>query len=529
MGQLISRELLELFSKYIENHMGLYFPQERAGDLEMALRRAAPELGHEDPEECIRSLLLAPAEGEKIEVLASHLTVGETYFFREEKTFDILKERILPDLIRARRESCRHLRIWSAGCATGEEPYSIAILLHSMLPDFREWIISILATDINPAFLRKAASGIYGQWSFRNTPTMFRERYFRKVAKDRFEVFPDIKKRVSFQLHNLSGDICPSLTNGANGLDIIFCRNVLMYFSRRVQEEVSEKLNKSLVEGGWLAVSPVEMSANLFSSFTRADFPGVSLYKKDSSFYKKDNGKTGRLAVAPPAVPFPPYRNEIFSAEKKAALELRKTAPEAGAIPETKKRLPEAKKNFKEELFPEAGARSGQDAFTQSYQNAVALYRQGKYAEACAQAERLISSGGADTRLLALLARINADQGKLEAALELCEKAIASDKVDPGPYYLLATIQQGMGLPEKSVFSLKQALYLDPDFVLAYFLLGDLARRQGRTDESRKQFENALSAMDGYGQGDLIPESEGLTAGRLIEIINNNMREIARV
>ncbi len=528
MGAAISGELMELFSRYVEDHLGLYFPKERTGDLERALRGVSADSGFENPEACIRSFLLAPATRAQIEALASHMTVGETYFFREEKTFDVLKERILPELIRCRREKGRHLRVWSAGCATGEEPYSISILLHSMLPDFKNWDISILATDINPAFLQKASRGIYGEWSFRNAPPMFRERYFRKAAKDRsgsnprFELIPLIKERVAFQYHNLAVDICPSLTNGTNAMDIIFCRNVLMYFSRGVQEEVSRKFYNSLAEGGWLVVSPVEMSASLFSSFSQVSFPAVSLYKK----------APGKVKTGPPVIvqtdtekTFPGFFDEDGKLQTSEDFPLFWPASESQTLPDPRILLTDT--GFNE---PGTGPKEEirREASTGLYQNVLALYQAGRYAEAADEAGRLIkNSGNEDTPALVLLARIYANMGRLDDALGMCEKAISSDKLDPGPYYLLAVIQQEMGLSEESEATLKRILYLDPGFVLAWFAMGNLARRQGRAGESKKQFKNALSAMDRYGQDDLIPESGGLTAGRLAEIININIRETA--
>ena len=117
--------------------------------------------------------------------------------------FAFLEEKVLPELIELRRTTGKYLRIWSAGCCTGEEPYSLAILLDKILGDTKDWNITILATDINPIFLRKASAGIYGKWSFRDTPEWVRERYFTKTKENHFELLPKIRKRVSFTCHNL--------------------------------------------------------------------------------------------------------------------------------------------------------------------------------------------------------------------------------------------------------------------------------------------------------------------------------------
>lgn len=500
----ISEELIGLFGHFIEEHLGLYFQEERANDLERILRKASADLGFQDPEACIRSFLLSPPARDQIEVLARHLTIGETYFFRDKKSFDLLKDQVLPDLIRSRKDAGKYLRIWSAGCATGEEPYSLAILLHSMIPDFKEWNISILATDINPSFLKKAAGGVYGEWSFRGVPSSFKGRYFRRTGQGRFELLPEIRKGVVFQYHNLAEDVYPSLANNTNAMDIILCRNVLMYFSREGQKEVSRKLYLSLVENGWLLVSPVEMSAALFSPLVQVNFPGTALYRKGAS----ETGPERSFAAQKSTFPVDIHKKEFPTNEIEALPE--KWIFETGAP---------VIENGREET-------SAPTPPSPIYEDAFGLYEQGRYVEAEHEAMRLLSSRDEAARVLPLLARIYANQGKLEDALGVCEKAISLDKLNPGPHFLLATIQQEMGLLEQSAISLKRVLYLNPDFVLAYFSLGDLARKGGKTGESRKQFENALSAIRRYGQDELIPESEGISAGRLAEIIKTNLKEM---
>jgi chemotaxis protein methyltransferase CheR len=203
MSLNISDEQLSRFSDFIGATMGLHFPPQRWLDLQRGVAVAAREFGFEDVPTCMQWLMSAPLRKEQIEVLAGNLTVGETYFFREEKSFEILADGILPALIRSQEGGERRLRIWSAACCTGEEPYSLAILLHQMIPDLEDWNLTILATDLNPRFLSRAKAGLYGQWSFRNTPRWVKDRYFQKTADGRFEILPEIKRMVSFACLNL--------------------------------------------------------------------------------------------------------------------------------------------------------------------------------------------------------------------------------------------------------------------------------------------------------------------------------------
>ncbi len=268
-------------SEMIAERMGLHFPPERWADLERGLAGAAKEFDLADVAACVEWLLSAALTKAQLEVLASYLTVGETYFFREKKTFDVFAESILPELIHARRAGERRLRIWSAACCTGEEPYSLAILLSQVIPDLADWHVTILATDINERFLKKAAAGVYGEWSFRESPAWFKDRYFRRTADGHYAILPEIKKRVTFAHLNLAEDVFPSLETDTNAMDLIFCRNVLMYFTLPQARKVVEKsAPRAGADEGWLVVSPCESSQVLFSHFAAVNFPGVILYRK---------------------------------------------------------------------------------------------------------------------------------------------------------------------------------------------------------------------------------------------------------
>src|SRR5712691_1715329 len=278
-----SEDLLAQFSELVAGQMGLHFPHERWRDLERGVMAAAGEFGFRDAESCIRDLIASPLSRDQIRVLASHLTVGETYFFREKSSLGVLANEVLPELIRARRGGQQLLRLWSAGCCTGEEAYSLACLLSGLLPDPQDWHITILGTDINPRSLRKAIDGIYTRWSFRDNPPWLTERYFEAITDGRFGVRDRVKKMVTFSYLNLVEDSYPSLPTNTTAMDVILCRNVLMYFAPEVAGRVVNKLYRSLVDGGWLIVSPTETSQPLFSDFATVNFPGAVFYQKGAT------------------------------------------------------------------------------------------------------------------------------------------------------------------------------------------------------------------------------------------------------
>jgi len=471
--------------------MGLHFPRERWHDLEHGVSSAAAEFGFGDAETCIKWLVSSQLMKQELEILASHLTIGETYFFREKKSFEVLEENILPGLIRSRMENERRLRIWSAGCATGEEPYSIAILLTRMIPDLKDWNITILAMDINPRFLTKAQKGLYSEWSFRDAPA-WTKNYFNKT-KHGFEIIPDIKKMVTFSYLNLAEDPYPSLLNNTSAMDIIFCRNVLMYFSQVRAKKVAQALYLCLVDGGWLVVSPVETSQVQVSQFRAIYFPGATFYKKYLAMSQSIEEFIPEKIYRPPEeIRIAPLPIEHISIHQ---------------IPSTQEKINVAREEQKA-------------AQPDAYKEGLVLFQQGKYEQVV---DKLIdpASQDHDTKVMILLARAYANYGKTAQALAWCEKAIGIDRLNPGCHYLHAMILQERGQVEEAVKSLGRALYLDQDFVLAHFALGNLCKHRGKFTESDRHFKNALALLGMFKNDEILPDSEGITAGRLSEIITS--------
>ncbi|OIQ92229.1 chemotaxis protein methyltransferase cher2 [mine drainage metagenome] len=450
--------LLARLSEFVATQTGLYFPQERWGDLERGIAAAAPDFNFSDRESCAHWLLSAPLTRHMNEVLASHLSVGETYFFREKQSLEIFGEQVLAQLLQSRRQNERRFRIWSAGCSTGEEAYTIAILLDRLIPDLKEWNITILATDFNPKFLRKAAQGVYGEWSFRDAPVWLRERYFTKCSDGRFEIHPRIRKMVTFSYLNFAEDVYPSLSNNTSAMDVILCRNVLMYFTAQRAKQVAGNFYRALVDGGWLIVSPAEASHSLLSPFTPVEFSGAVLYRKMENAESKSRISDDQVMQSPRETEASPLSLPAVQVEP-AATDI--TTVQTGQLPAQQ---------------PD---------------------------------EREVPSS---------MARSCANQGRLSEALEWCEKAITADKMNPLHHYLSATILQEQGQHEIAIQSLMRALYLDPDFVLAHFSLGNLHQSQGHYREAQRHFGNVLLLLRKHPQDEILPDAEGLTAGRLVEI-----------
>ncbi|MGA7930244.1 MAG: CheR family methyltransferase [Candidatus Sulfotelmatobacter sp.] len=494
MSTKIDNQLLDEVADLVAERIGLHFSPERRGDLERGLSAAASDFDFDNVESCLHWLSSSPLTKNQIEVLASHLTVGETYFFREKKSLEIVEQSILPTLIKSRGND-RRLRIWSAGCCTGEEPYTIAIILAGMIPDLERWNITLLATDINPRFLSKASAGVYSDWSFRDTPEWIRSKYFHKARGGKFELIPQVKNLVTFAYLNLAEDAFPSLTNNTNAMDIIFCRNVLMYLAPRHVRTIARNFYRCLIESGWLVVSPSDASQELSLQLAIVHRPGAILYRKGTPSVEEDLV----LPVAEPA------ESPISWAASVANLTEPETPP---CVPPEELEQPFA-----------AGEPTGTPCAAAVPDEALTLYEQGHYAAAADRLAAQLSTNPEDAEAMTLLARVHANQGNLAEALVWCDKAIARQKMNPGVHYLRATILQEQGALDEAGRSLQRILYLDPNFALARFTLGTIALQLGRLEASDKHFENARALLATYPPEEILPESGGITAGRLTEII----------
>ncbi len=495
----ISPDLLSKLSLFIASNTGLNFPKEKFNDLERGIKLALKEFYFENANDFINWLITSSLSHTQIEILAAYLTIGETYFYRDVKYFETLENKILPDIIASRCVTGKRIRIWSAGCSTGEEPYSIAILLDKMIPDLKDWDITILASDINPKFLKKANEGIYTEWSFRNTPPWIKNNYFINEKDKRFKILPSIRKMVNISYLNLAVDNYPSLISNTNAMDIIFCRNVLMYFVPELADKVIINLHKSLIEGGWLIVNPAEASFVPKDKFNLINFDNAMLYKKDS-------GK---------GIHTYEFNLHEFRIEPKEEL----TDSNFNFDIWQKEELIKSEE-FRDSINLNSSDEKTINDIPDLYLHAYELYRYGLYEEAEKKLLDIYSEDQLNSKALALLSQIYANKGELNEAINWCEKAIANDKLNPELYYLQATILKELGNKKDAIRFLKQTLYLDHNFVMAYLSLGNLASNHNQQGESKKYFQNALLILNNYSPDEILPYSEGITVGRLSEIIN---------
>lgn len=469
------QELLQAFNQHLNRCMGLNFPISRLDDLGKGLERTASDLGIPNAEELVHMFSCSPLTPAQVQALARHLSVGETYFYRDKQVFKILENEILFNHFRKRRETQRRLNVWSAGCCTGEEAYSLAISVQKVIPDWRTWQVSVLGTDINSDYLEKAASGVYGNWSFRETEPAFRENYFTPRTDGTWQISQKLRDMVAFRYLNLADDKLPGLQNWKGRFDVIFCRNVLMYFSRAQAEVVVRNLCACLAPGGWLVLGPSEPDIQPGDNITAGHFPGLRIYNRaepDESpkVLKRTAGVVRQNPVKP--YPAPPMQTKLPQSAPQPV------APQKPAAP------------------PRPIVAEGADE-----------------ADNAGASDQLISLG-----------RELSSRDKLQQALRAYDEAIEHDKLNPVSHYLRGIILQATGDYGESKRAFMQAIYLQPDFVMAYFAIGNLERVHGNTAEAMKCLGNAQSLAQRHQPGSILQESDGLTAGRLVQIIDA-MRE----
>ena len=481
------------FRAFVQDRIGLDVTEDRRPMLARALSDEMETSGCASLDELHRLLQYSSNTSPVWDRLVSALTIGETYFFRNTGHFDALAKQILPNLLTDREHSSRRIRIWSAGCATGEEPYSIAIMLNELIPNLESWNISILATDINRDELRRAREGVYSAWSFRGVERRVQETYFQLNSQKQFALSEEIKRMVTFDYLNLVGDPFPSLTNNTNAMDIILCRNVTIYFNAPVTRQVLSNFHACLTDGGWLIPGASEPNMVFYDQFEPRNFPGAVIYQRPAKLKAKPPlafaflptpAATAAPAVAPRPIKYP--------------------APIPSRAPEVKAPQPR-----------------------DTYLDAVELLHADKADEALTKLYEKLEQDSNFIPAYYTLGKIYANKGNLEEAQTWCERAIKKDRLHPEPYYTLSMVYQQTGQTDLAVDALKKAIYLDRSFVLAHYNLAQIFQSKDEKTSARKSLLNVQSLLEGKPRDGLIPEGDGLVVGRLRELVEEQLTHLA--
>ena len=437
----MSDEEMRLFSGFIEKQSGLQFLDARSA-LEVSLLSRLQACSLDNYLEYYDLLIRDDPKRQEFRNLLELLTINETSFFRNMPHFEALQKVILPSLFEARQDE-RKIRIWSAGCATGEEPYSIAMALQDIVTLHENRVVDIQATDISQKALWAAENGIYSERALRNLPDEYREKYFSPVPEKRFELRKDIRDRVTFTPANLIQDPAPF----AKSCDIIFCRNVIIYFRKRTIRAILESFYNALADDGYLFVGHSE---NL-SQFTKQFLP---IQVHDTFVYTKNI----------------PGKNRKGSTR---LLSRRSTEGKAAEIEKSDSLSPE------EQLFEARTALEKED-----YHRAEEYLRS------------LVICGQANEEAHALLALVLASTSREDEAFDQAEIALEKNYLFVEAHYIHGLIRRTRGELKDAVQSFTRAIYSDNRFPLAHFQLGGIRQQQGDFKQAERFYQNTLRSLD---------------------------------
>jgi chemotaxis protein methyltransferase CheR len=468
------------FRGWIAQRLGLHFDDTKLEFLAEVLDRRV------DKEGAMLLPYLDRLEGPDItaelKALALELTVPETYFFRHIEQFRAFADVALPEA-QAMRGAVRKLSLLSVGCASGEEPYSLAMLVRERGAE-QGWNVAIHAFDINSAMLAKAARGLYSAWALRETPAQSQQRWFRNVGKE-FELEQSIRSAVTFQEVNLAQENAELWA--VDKYDVIFCRNVLMYFTPQSAQVLVGRLTRSLAPCGHLFLGSAETLRGLSNDFHLRHTHGAFYYQRKFAQNGEGREKYDALGdisqdkLAQPAVvramasvPEPAWTKNWLdtiqgASDRILALTGRstlKSLPGVGPAAEmqTAAQMPLVMELLKKERFADALNLLG-----------------------CLPVE---SEQDADALLLR--AALLTHHGDLSAAETVCAQLLGQDELNTGAHYLLALCRESAGDRQRALEHYRSAIYLDPGFAMPRLHLGLMARRDGDRDVAIRELRQAL-------------------------------------
>ncbi len=269
-------DVFRLLRDYIHGYCGIYFDDGSQFLLERRLERRLAQHQLKSFEEYYHFLRYDRRRDEELAVLVDNLTTNETYFFRESAQLRAFSDEILPEL-RGALTDRKRLRIWSAGCSTGEEPYTVAMLLLESGDWWREWQVEIIGSDINQRVLHTARKGVYKKGSLRATSSEMTQKYFIEEDKGSYRILDTVRELVSFSYVNL---LDPFKTSLIRDIDVIFCRNVIIYFDKEAKKKVIESFYDKLCDGGYLLLGHSESLINLSTAFMLRTLKNDMVYQK---------------------------------------------------------------------------------------------------------------------------------------------------------------------------------------------------------------------------------------------------------
>lgn len=498
-GASFAETELAALKLFLLKHSGLHFSQHNHRILERGLMRRIQALRMESLPAYFNYLTITPDNYDEVNKLLGLLTVGETSFFRYLSHREALLHYVIPRLLQQNKSHCK-LRIWSAGCSTGEEPYSLAILLLENFPELAGWDVQILATDINKRSLRQAREGIYGERSLRMMEDSLRERYFEKTD-NLYLLSAQVKRMVRFDFLNLQTDNFPTESNATNEIDLLLCRNVLIYFEIETIRRIVEKFSLALKLQGYLFMGHSETMQNVSDRFQRH-------HQNNAFFYQRKESPAAKSVLKKVPVKVP------VKGPDKAPEKTRDKSIVAAVVP---KSTPQVQAQQVIQPDPE-----------QLYRDALTAFDHEKFAEADKLFELLLKQQPTNPKALVGKGLLLANQGKYSEARICCARAIKENDLLPEAYLLRGLILDMEGALVRALVEYQKVLWLDPSFVMAHYLSSKAHDSLSDAEKKLRSLRNTARVLEQSVDQLSIPFSGGLSRGVFLEIVRREITEVAR-
>lgn len=477
---------------------------------------------------------LSPDAEDAWEHLGASLAVHETYFFRDRGQINLVRDRILPELIR-QNSSTRRLRLWSAGCSTGEEVYTLAILISDALEDLSGWDVRVVGTDLSDAAVRQARSGLYESWSFRLVEPGFQERYFTRTEAG-WRITASLRALTTFHTGNLVRDPLPDPARELAELDLIICRNVLIYLERHYLPQLAEKFFAALRPGGVLITGHSELPADARSDFLVRVHPDSVIFQRpgpETMFGAaraassphlrarvRESVSLGQSASPPRSRSAQPLdigaNNHSFAPRRGQAADGASVEPRIPHHGAPQRPLlqqgdhPAAPDTLASRPFPVSQPNWGTAT-------AIAAPRADRTAPGPVPA----AAAAPDADDWYRRARDCANIGQYGEAEALCRQAVQVNPEMPLVYCLLAELAEERGDLEAARSELRRAIYVDPRFAAGYLRLSGLYEKGADFARARKMTAVARQLLQEMPDDAPVEPYEAGTAGEFLRQLDS--------
>jgi len=480
---------LSLICSHVLNKCGLSFKDNNLHLLQNGIEKRMMSLGMDDISKyCL--LLKSRGDGEnELRKLYNLITVNETEFYRDRQRMKALFERVIPDIVSDRisrsliSEALPLVSVWSAGCSSGEEPYSIAMERKESRPYSPWYDMEILATDICTDALSIARESLYDVRKLKNVDECVKERYFTRTDGG-FQLKDSVTRLVDFRFHNLVEEPVPPSSREL--WDVIVCQNVIIYFDKDTIQRVIEKFYDSLAEGGYLILGFSESLLGIPNRFTAEFYENTALYRKISR-------RSDEMPLNEGTADVRPLRKEIVTGEKEGC---------SG--------------NNDDE------AENSSD----SYSEAVEHFRNDEFDKAQELLVQSLRKNEKDEKSQNLLGQVLFEKNMYREAEHQFKACLALNAFEPSLYYYLGLIYNRLERPEDVIRFLKKALYLDKENALAHMHLADAYATINDRESARREYRNALKCLRKHGPDKTLPFSKGLRCSSIIEICMRRLSEL---